>query len=150
MQLARNAFHLVLGQAGTMVLGLDVVLGVKTGAFVDRSSLRPPDVALLDLVDGRRTIEEILQLSQTSWFVAMRRLRSLCERGILTPQKASDGGTSKTATAAAQPQSGATRPPPERDERPRTVDLTDVVGRLLIPTAGSPPAPLPSATARRR
>jgi serine/threonine protein kinase len=131
-----------------MVLGLDVVLAVKTGAFVDRSSLRPPDVALLDLVDGRRTIEEILQLSQTSWFVAMRRLRSLCERGILAPLKgATDGAAAKGSAGATQPGAGVTRAPLRRDERPRTVDLTDVVGKLLIPTAGSPPSALSSATA---
>src|SRR3954454_7030654 len=110
---------------GTMVLGLDVVLAVKTGAFVDRSSLRPPDVALLDLVDGRRTIEEILQLSQTSWFVAMPRLRSLCERGILAPLKgATDGAAAKGSAGATQPGAGVTRAPLRRDERPRTVDLT--------------------------
>jgi serine/threonine-protein kinase len=123
--------------AGTMVLGLDVVLAVKSGAFVDRSSLRPPDVALLDLVDGRRTIEEILQLSQTSWFVAMRRLRSLCERGILAPTKSADSPAAPGGPALTVPGAGAIRPN-KVEERPRTVDLTDVVGRLLIPTAGSP------------
>src|SRR4051794_30195707 len=127
---------------GTMVLGLDVVLAVKSGAFVDRSSLRPPDIALLDLVDGRRTIEEILQLSQTSWFVAMRRLRSLCERGVLAPGKASPEASSATASgsspAAVTLPSGGSLRATKPDERPRTVDLTDVVGKLLIPTPGSP------------
>src|SRR5204862_1687348 len=114
------------------------VLAVKSGAFVDRSSLRPPDVALLDLVDGRRTIEEILQLSQTSWFVAMRRLRSLCERGILTPTKSPEGaGAAKGGPGVTQTGDSAPRAH-KLEERPRTVDLTDVVGRLLIPTPGSP------------
>src|SRR3954464_2369031 len=94
--------------AGPMVLGLDVVLAVKTGAFVDRSSLRPPDVALLALVDGRRNIEEILPLSQTSLFLAMRRPRSLCERGILTPHKSPDGAAAKGSPGATQPGAGAT------------------------------------------
>lgn len=114
---------------GTMVLGLDVVLTQKTGA-VDPSSLRPPDKALLELIDGKRTIEEVLQLSQTSWFVAMRRLRSLCERGVLVsgPAAAPTGGT---------PAGGSHTPATGTDQRPRTMDLTDVVGKLFTPGAAS-------------
>jgi serine/threonine protein kinase len=144
---------------GTMVLGLDVVLAAKADTLVDRSALRPPEVALLDLVDGRRTIEEILQLSQTSWFVAMRRLRSLCERGVLVPNQAPDANAGHPR-APGGPGSN-TMPGPgsfrtaRTEERPRTVDLSDVVGKLLIPTAGSPassataPGFTPSAPGRR-
>jgi serine/threonine-protein kinase len=125
---------------GTMVLGLDVVLSASSAANVDRSSLRPPDVALLDLIDGKRTIEEVLQLSQTSWFVAMRRLRSLCERGILAPNSSgSTPGVSGSITADGKHGVG--------DARPRTVDLSDVVGKVFISTS-SPTTP-PSAPPRR-
>src|SRR2546421_4876074 len=133
--------------AGTMVLGLDVVLAAKPEAKAERSNLRPPDLALLDLADGKRTIEEILQLSQTSWFVAMRRLRSLCERGILGPIKSSEPPSGKHAAGnTTLPGPGAMRSPRAEDLRPRTVDLTDVVGKLLIPTGGTPGTAATSTT----
>jgi serine/threonine protein kinase len=122
-----------------MVLGLDVVLTARPETAAERSTLRPPDVALVDLADGKRTIEEILQLSQTSWFVAMRRLRSLCERGILGPAKGelATSGAPPGTSSGTNPGAGPVRLKGE-DLRPRTVDLTDVVGKLLIPTGGSP------------
>src|SRR3954452_19849077 len=114
--------------SGTMVLGLDVVLAEKKGG-ADRSTLRPPDLALLELVDGKRTIEEVLQLSQTSWFVAMRRLRSLCERGVLAAGQPS----TPTNPGSAHPPGGSPTPATGTDTRPRTMDLTDVVGKLFAP-----------------
>jgi serine/threonine-protein kinase len=132
--------------AGTMVLGLDVVLALNPEGAGERSMLRPPEVALLDLVDGRRSIEEILQLSQTSWFVAMRRLRSLCERGVVTPVKtANDAGASRPPPKTADSKMTITDNPtvaakgPD-DARSRTVDLTDVVSRM-VPGGAPPVAP---------
>ncbi len=65
-------------------LGLDDVLLQAHEANGEGTDLRDAERNLLDMIDGVRTVEEILRKSQGSWFVAMRHLRSLHERGLVT------------------------------------------------------------------
>jgi eukaryotic-like serine/threonine-protein kinase len=125
---------------GPMVLGLDAVLTVTEGHEADPSVLRPPEVALVALIDGKKTVEEVLQHSQTSWFVAMRRLRSLCERGILEPVKSGDDASSRARRTAPDRSSSAD------ESRPRvTLDLTDIVSKLAPVPSANPPEGVPGA-----
>jgi hypothetical protein len=59
--------------------------------------------ALLALVDGKRTVAEILQVSRMSGFVAMRRLRALLERKVIRPAGRSAPPVQRTDS----PQKGA-------------------------------------------
>src|SRR5687767_9172547 len=67
----------------------DAIGGVRLDAILtsrpdgNRGGLRAEDLALLELVDGQRTVEEILHLSRMSPFVVMRKLRSLYERELI-------------------------------------------------------------------
>jgi hypothetical protein len=64
----------------------DSVLVVDEAIANDRADPRSEDEAsLLALIDGKRTVAEVLRLSRMSGFVAMRRLRSLLERQIVRP-----------------------------------------------------------------
>jgi hypothetical protein len=64
----------------------DSVLIVDEAIARERADPRSEDEAsLLALIDGKRTVAEVLRLSKMSGFVAMRRLRSLLERQIIRP-----------------------------------------------------------------
>jgi hypothetical protein len=64
----------------------DSVLIVDEAIAKERADPRSEDEAsLLALIDGKRTVAEVLRLSRMSGFVAMRRLRSLLERQIIRP-----------------------------------------------------------------
>src|SRR4051794_20578191 len=64
----------------------DSVLIVDEAIARERADPRSEDEAsLLALIDGKRTVAEVLRLSRMSGFVAMRRLRSLLERQIIRP-----------------------------------------------------------------
>jgi serine/threonine-protein kinase len=80
------------------IIRLDTVLAVRPGAEPTRRQLRPEELALLDLLDGKRTVGEVLRGSRLSGFVAMRLFRSLYERDLLVavgsrpaPGAAADG-----------------------------------------------------------
>jgi hypothetical protein len=78
----------------------DSVLIVNEAIGRDQADVRSEEeTSLLGLIDGKRTVAEILQLSRMSGFVAMRRLRALLERQVIRP-----GG--RTGTAAPQPNRG--------------------------------------------
>jgi hypothetical protein len=65
-------------------LGADVVLLTDKLFSRDPANLRSDEErALLALIDGKRTVGEILKLSPLSQFVAMRQLRSLSQRRIV-------------------------------------------------------------------
>jgi serine/threonine-protein kinase len=49
------------------------------------STARSAERTLLALVDGRRTVQELVRLAGMSDLVVRRHLRALCERGILVP-----------------------------------------------------------------
>src|SRR5215510_4984599 len=77
----------------------DSVLVVDEAMAKEKADPRSEDEAsLLALIDGKRTVAEVLRLSRMSGFVAMRRLRSLLERQIIRPGlrvqpiTATDGG----------------------------------------------------------
>src|SRR3954469_2678379 len=64
----------------------DSVLIVDEAIARERADPRSEDEAsLLSLIDGKRTVAEVLRMSRMSGFVAMRRLRSLLERQIIRP-----------------------------------------------------------------
>jgi hypothetical protein len=64
----------------------DSVLIVDEAIAREKADPRSEDEAsLLSLIDGKRTVAEVLRLSKMSGFVAMRRLRSLLERQIIRP-----------------------------------------------------------------
>jgi hypothetical protein len=64
----------------------DSVLVVDVQAAQDPSEERSEEeTALLALIDGQRTVSQILHLSRMSGFVVMRRLRGLLERQIIRP-----------------------------------------------------------------
>lgn len=64
----------------------DSVLIVDEAIAKEKADPRSEDEAsLLALIDGKRTVAEVLRLSRMSGFVAMRRLRSLLERQIIRP-----------------------------------------------------------------
>jgi hypothetical protein len=64
----------------------DSVLIVDEAIAREKADPRSEDEAsLLALIDGKRTVAEVLRLSRMSGFVAMRRLRSLLERQIIRP-----------------------------------------------------------------
>jgi hypothetical protein len=57
------------------------------------------ETSLLALIDGKRTVAEILQLSRMSGFVAMRRLRALLERRAIRPLARVMPGSPSSASA---------------------------------------------------
>ena len=57
----------------------------RTDQSVVVSTARSSERALLALVDGRRTVQELVRLAGMSDLVVRRHLRALCERGILVP-----------------------------------------------------------------
>jgi hypothetical protein len=64
----------------------DSVLVVDDTMAKEKADPRSEDESsLLALIDGKRTVAEVLRLSRMSGFVAMRRLRSLLERQIIRP-----------------------------------------------------------------
>jgi hypothetical protein len=64
----------------------DSVLIVDEAMAREKADPRSEDESsLLALIDGKRTVAEVLRLSRMSGFVAMRRLRSLLERQIIRP-----------------------------------------------------------------
>src|SRR5215218_9701020 len=68
-----------------------VVLGPEAVLMADSRPGLPPGLqtdderALLALIDGKRTVAEILRVSRLSGFVAMRQLRSMSERKLIRP-----------------------------------------------------------------
>jgi len=58
--------------------------GTSEGSVVV-STARSAERALLALVDGRRTVQELVRVAGMTDLVVRRHLRSLCERGILVP-----------------------------------------------------------------
>jgi hypothetical protein len=64
----------------------DSVLIIDEATARDRADPKSEDeAALLALIDGKRSVAEVLRMSKMSGFVAMRRLRSLLERQIVRP-----------------------------------------------------------------
>src|SRR3954469_17168756 len=62
----------------------DAVLIADGAGPLDRSHVQnDQERSLLALIDGKRTVADILRASQTSGFVTMRQLRSLSERRII-------------------------------------------------------------------
>jgi hypothetical protein len=66
-------------------IGLDAVLTIGEGERENRVGRSGEDASLIALVDGRRTVAEILRVSRLSGSVAMRRLRALSERRVVRP-----------------------------------------------------------------
>jgi hypothetical protein len=64
----------------------DSVLVVDEAVARERADSKSEDEAsLLALIDGKRTVAEVLRMSRMSGFVAMRRLRSLLEGQVVRP-----------------------------------------------------------------
>jgi hypothetical protein len=93
-------------------LGPEVVLVVEQMSMRDVSMLQSPEErALLGLIDGKRTVAEILRASRLSGFVAMRQLRSLSDRRLIRTVR---HRTTATQVAAHRPPTPARPPAPSR------------------------------------
>jgi hypothetical protein len=92
--------------------------------------------ALLALIDGKRTVAEILRVSRLSGFVAMRQLRSLSERRLIRPVQ----HRVHTSPPAPSQVRAINRLRPERGRM--TQDLTSVAESFTEP-AFDTPTPLP-------
>jgi serine/threonine-protein kinase len=145
------------------------VLAVRPGAEPARRQLRPEELALLDLLDGKRTVGEVLRGSRLSGFVAMRLFRSLYERELLVavgsrpaPGAGPDGkgGMTQDLTGAIEAlaararsvdvaEAGASRPTAPGMTPPETKEPTQPLPRFMqvapaAPAAPAAPEPAPS------
>lgn len=81
---------------GGATISPDLVLRRNTSFDAAGAGLRPDEAALLELVDGQRTVNELLHESHLSGSVTMRLLRSLSDRGaVLGAREGSTGGRSR-------------------------------------------------------
>jgi hypothetical protein len=94
--------------------------------------------SLLALVDGKRTVAEILRASRLSGFVAMRQLRSLSERQIIRPVTHRVHNPPAPAPMRVTPRLRPTR-------GGMTQDLTSVAESFTAPKYDTP-TPLPKIT----
>jgi len=136
-------------------LGPDAVLVADKVLARDRGPQNDEERSLLALIDGKRTVAEILRVSRLSGFVAMRQLHSLSQRRLIRslPHRpapapaprlpssrttASRLGLTQDLTAVAdtfvEGESPVT-PPPERI----TVELEPIATKVIA----SRPVPLP-------
>jgi hypothetical protein len=84
----------------------DSVLVIDETVTRERSDLRSEEEAtLLSLIDGKRTVAEVLHMSRMSGFVAMRRLRGLLERKIVRATGRAPATAEAPAAGAAAPKS---------------------------------------------
>jgi hypothetical protein len=131
----------------TASLALDAVLVLGEARPTNPGS--DDDASLLALVDGRRTVAEILRVSRLSGSVAMRRLRSLSDRRIVRTVATRLASPSVRIT---NPRMGATQdlsatadaflntaPTAKRNEGARPSSPTPP--RAYAPPAARPPVP---------
>src|SRR5262245_47354988 len=71
------------GSSGSPVNVRAVLIADERAIRASGQRCTEEEVTLLKLIDGKRTVAEILQQSGLSGFVAMRRLRSLFERRLI-------------------------------------------------------------------
>jgi len=74
------------------VLDLHAIPVLRAGVKLDRSGLRPDESTLVNLLDGRRNVGDLLRLSGMSGYVLMHHLRSLHERELVTLMRRPGGG----------------------------------------------------------
>jgi hypothetical protein len=115
-----------------LALGPDAVLIADGFAGKSAADLQSDEERmLLALVDGKRTVADIVRASRMSGFVTMRQLRSLSERRIIrTIPKRSDASFGRTTARFGPPRVGLTQ------------DLT-AVAQAFTPPAYDTPTPLP-------
>src|SRR4051812_42233709 len=99
------------------VLDLHAVPVMRAGVKLDHSALRAEESTLLNLLDGRRNVGDLLRLSGMSGYVLMHHLRSLHERELVTLMRRPARGRSEEAfarggTLTQLPQMPPERPPP--------------------------------------
>jgi hypothetical protein len=121
-----------------IALGPDAVLIADGWAGKSVADVQSDDErSLLALVDGKRTVADILRVSRMSGFVTMRQLRSLSERKIIrtvVPKRAETSSFGRTTARFGPPKAGATQ------------DLT-AVAHAFTPPAYDTPTPLPTIIA---
>jgi hypothetical protein len=120
-------------------LGPDAILIADGWAGKSAADVQSDDErSLLALVDGKRTVADILRVSRMSGFVTMRQLRSLSERKIIrTVPKRIDASFGRTTARFGPPRAGLTQ------------DLTAVAQAFTAP-AYDTPTPLPTITPPRQ
>jgi len=125
-------------------LGPEAVLVADARPEVPAALQTDDERSLLALIDGKRTVAEILRVSRLSGFVAMRQLRSLSERKIIRPLSHRGAHAAAPIAPAAPPRVTQRLRAPARGGF--TQDLTAVAESFTEPAFDTPtPLPIPRA-----
>jgi len=125
----------------SIALGPEAILVADVRPELPAGLQTDDERSLLALIDGKRTVAEILRVSRLSGFVAMRQLRSLSERRIIRPL----GHRVHHAPSAPSPGRVVARLRPDRGRM--TQDLTSAAAAFTEPAYDTPtPLPIPKTT----
>src|SRR5256885_1604206 len=67
------------------VLTMEAIPAIRAGAVLDRSHLRPEELLVAALIDGKRRVGDLVRDSGMPASVVFRLLRSLYEREYIVP-----------------------------------------------------------------
>jgi hypothetical protein len=120
------------------VLDLHAVPVLRAGVKIEHVGLRAEESTLVNLLDGRRNVGDLLRLSGMSGYVLMHHLRSLHERELVTLMRRPGGrrteeAFSRGATLTQLPQMTPERPAPMMVSTPAKGTSASGKG-VVIPT----------------
>jgi hypothetical protein len=116
-------------------LGPEAILEADVRPAIPVSLQTDDERSLLALIDGKRTVAEILRVSRLSGFVAMRQLRSLSERKIIRPV------THRVHSPQPAPPPGRVTQRVRATRMGMTQDLTSVASSFTEPAYDTPTPP---------